>query len=353
MQIRAEMQLKSQQILEFRGLLLTWYASAKRDLPWRKTTDPYAVWISEIMLQQTRVAAVIPYYTRFLARFPDFGSLAGSMEADLLAHWSGLGYYYRARNLQKAAAAMVAAGGFPGTYEGIRALPGIGDYTAAAIASIGFGLPRAAVDGNVLRVLSRLQNDRTDIASSAGKKKLRAIADLLLDPVRPGEYNQALMELGATVCLPRRPQCLTCPVSPLCDARAHRAQDLLPVKRKAVRNAEEHRTVYWIEQNSDVLAWKRPPNSSLMPGFWELPEPEHLPNAASLKRLGNFRHSITVHNYRFTVYLAEPPDTAGECKWIPIHNLDALPVSSVFRKAAKLVAKFDQREAAPGMSLAH
>lgn len=331
---------------QFRELLLAWYAAAKRDLPWRKIADPYAVWISEIMLQQTRVAAVIPYYNRFLARFPNFRSLAESTESDLLAHWSGLGYYYRARNMQKAASVMFAAGAFPSTYDEIRALPGIGDYTAAAIASIGFGLPHAAVDGNVLRVLSRLQNDATDIASIAGKKKLSAIADLLLDPTHPGEYNQALMELGATVCLPRNPQCLTCPVSLLCDARANGSQDSLPVKRKAGRNAEEHRTVYWIERDGSVLAWRRPAEASLMPGFWELPEPEHLPDTVGQTRLGTFRHSITVHNYRFTVYLAQPPAAANRCEWIAVGKIDSLPVSSVLRKAAKLAAKGDKALAA-------
>jgi A/G-specific adenine glycosylase len=345
------MLVETARIVEFRERLLAWYAAAKRELPWRKTADPYAVWISEIMLQQTRVAAVIPYYERFLTRFPDFYLLAESPEADLLAHWSGLGYYYRARNLRKAASVMVAAGEFPTTYDGIRALPGIGDYTAAAIASIGFGLPHAAVDGNVLRVLSRLQNDPTDIGSIAGKKKFTAIADLLLDRTRPGEYNQALMELGAMVCLPRNPQCLICPVSSLCDARANSSHNSLPVKRKAARNAEEHRTVYWIEHRGKILAWRRPPEASLMPGFWELPEPEHLTDTAGLKRLGSFRHSITVHNYCFTVYLAQPPAAANGLEWISIHNLAALPVSSVLRKAAKLVTKVGRREELQGGSL--
>jgi A/G-specific adenine glycosylase len=334
------------QIQLFRDRLLAWYAAGKRDLPWRRGRDPYAVWISEIMLQQTRVTAVIPYYERFLKRFPDLRALAESPESDLLASWSGLGYYYRARNLQKAAQAMCEAGGFPATYEAIRALPGIGEYTAAAVASISFDLPHAAVDGNVLRVLSRLDNDATDIGSSAGRKKFTVLANSLLDPEHPGEYNQGLMELGATVCLPRNPRCLVCPVSEFCGALAHGTQNKLPVKRKAGRNAEEQRTLFWIESDASVLAWKRPSTATLMPGFWELPEAEHLPGANTVERLGAFRHSITVHNYRFTVYRAEAHGDFGPCGWLELSALKTLPVSSVFRKAARVAMKADKAMAA-------
>jgi A/G-specific adenine glycosylase len=281
-----------------------------------------------------------------LARFPDFRTLAASDEADLLAHWSGLGYYYRARNLQKAAQTMHENEAFPSTYEAIRALPGIGDYTAAAIASISFELPHAAVDGNVLRVLSRMGDDPTDIASSAGKKKFTLLAAELLDAGHPGEYNQALMELGATVCLPRNPRCLVCPVSEFCRALAHGSQNDLPVKRKAVRNAEEPRTLYWIERDGNVLAWQRPPTAKLMPGFWELPEPEHLPGLTALERAGAFRHSITWHNYRFTVYRAEAPDDTHACEWMELAALTSMAISSVFRKAAKVAAKVAKTMAA-------
>src|SRR6266516_234894 len=185
---------------EFRKALLSWYAGAKRVLPWRETRDPYRIWISEVMLQQTRVAAVIPYYERFLARFPDLATLAAAPEQELLAAWGGLGYYSRARNLQRAAQQM--RGRFPSDYESIRALVGVGDYTAAAVASIAFGLPYAVVDGNVLRVLSRVTNDASDIGSLKTKKRMQALADTLLAQSDPGLYNQALMELGATVCLP-------------------------------------------------------------------------------------------------------------------------------------------------------
>ncbi len=324
-------------IQSFREKLLEWYARTKRDLPWRRNRDPYAVWISEIMLQQTRVAAAIPYYERFLERFPDFGSLAASSETDLLAHWSGLGYYYRARNLQKAAREMMEAGAFPSTYEAIRELPGVGDYTAAAIASISFNLPHAVVDGNVLRVLSRIENDTTDIGSAAGKKRFTTIADRLLDRQQPGEYNQALMELGATICLPRNPQCLICPVSEFCQARASGTQNDLPVRRKARKDAAEHRTLYWIEQNGHVLAWQRPPKATLMPGFWELPEQEQLPSAEPGEKLGAFRHAITFHDYRFTVHRAEAPENPAACQWIEQAAVLRLPVSSIFRKAWQLV----------------
>src|SRR5580700_932140 len=199
-----------------RRRLLAWYGKHKRDLPWRRTEDPYRIWISEIMLQQTRVAAVIPYYERFLALFPDVSALASAPEQDLLAAWAGLGYYSRARNLQKAARAIVELAQFPTDYAALRDLPGVGDYTAAAVASIAFGMPHAALDGNVLRVLSRVAAERGDIKSQVVRRRLGALADTLLDRRRPGEFNQAMMELGATVCLPKQPMCVRCPIQLHC-----------------------------------------------------------------------------------------------------------------------------------------
>src|SRR6202049_1584982 len=188
-----------------RSRLLLWYQKSKRDLPWRRTRDPYRIWVSEIMLQQTRVAAVIPYYEQFLARFPDVAALASAPEQELLAAWAGLGYYSRARNLQRAAKKILELGTFPGDYLSLRDLAGVGEYTAAAIASMAFGLPHAALDGNVIRVLSRLTAEQGNIGSGAVRKRLREAADALLDPKRPGEFNQALMELGAMVCLANKP----------------------------------------------------------------------------------------------------------------------------------------------------
>jgi A/G-specific adenine glycosylase len=197
-------------VSRFRRELLEWYRRGQRDLPWRRTKDPYAIWISEIMLQQTRVAAVIPYYERFLTAYPNFGALAAAPEAELLGMWAGLGYYSRARNVQKAARQMVELGGFPRDYEAIRGLAGIGDYTAAAVASIAFDLPHAVLDGNVMRVLARVGNDGSDIGSIGTRKRLQAEAQRLLDGRHAGEFNQALMELGATVCVPKQPVCGNC-----------------------------------------------------------------------------------------------------------------------------------------------
>jgi A/G-specific adenine glycosylase len=300
------------------------------------------------MLQQTRITAAIPYYERFLARFPSFESLAAACETDLLAHWAGLGYYYRARNLQKAAQAMVRAGKFPETYEEIRELAGVGDYTAAAVASIAFGLPHAVVDGNVFRVLSRVSNDSTDILSSGGKRRFAATAQALLPDDSPGDYNQALMELGATVCLPKNPQCLVCPVADVCAAREEGRQHELPVKNKAQRSAVEDRTLYWIEWGQQLLVWQRPPDSRLMPGFWELPESEQIGTPDRTDALGSFRHTITFHKYRFRVMSASPPPVLGRCQWRSFAELSLLPISTIFKKAQRIVSKHPRAAVATG-----
>ncbi len=331
--------LEDTQKAKFQTALLDWFHAYKRDLPWRRTNDPYAIWISEIMLQQTRVAAVIPYYERFLTRFPDFRALAQAPEADLLAHWAGLGYYYRARNLQRAAQRMCESGGFPASYEEIRALPGVGEYTSAAVASIALNLPFAAVDGNVLRVLSRVQADGADIGSVAGRKHFTGLAEELLVREQPGAFNQAMMELGATVCLPRNPQCLVCPVARLCHASQLGRQNEFPVKVSDTRRVEKERVLFWIERDGQVLLWQRPSDVSLMPGFWELPEHTQIPAAVPGKRLGAFRHSITFHDYRFQVYEAEVPADSSPCRWVPLDSIPKIPVSTIFRKAHRLAGR--------------
>ena len=208
--------------------LLRWYRRGRRDLPWRRTGNPYAVWISEVMLQQTTVAAVTPRWRRFLARFPDVGALARAPLREVLGEWAGLGYYARARNLHRAAKTVAAAGAFPVTVEEWRALPGVGPYTAAALASIVSGVAAAAVDGNVSRVLSRLHALRLDPRSPRGRREVASRADALLARSSPGEFNQAVMELGATLCTPRAPRCPVCPLRASCRARSLGTPEAFP-----------------------------------------------------------------------------------------------------------------------------
>lgn len=323
----------------FRDALTAWYQQHRRDLPWRRTRDPYAIWVSEIMLQQTRVAAVIPYFDRFVGRFPTIQALAEAPESDLLAHWAGLGYYYRARNLQEAARQLAPACQLPADYERIRALPGIGDYTAAAVASIAFGLPYAVVDGNVLRVISRLRNDASNIASQSTRRRFQVEADALLDRTQPGIYNQAMMELGATICLPRRPQCLLCPVAQFCAARQQGTQDQLPLKTRNTKSVDLERTLLVVRRKGKLLFRQRPPESSLMPGFYELPEPEHLPRAQVVKEFGQFRHGITHHNYTFRVVEAVTPRIPVGFHWLSQKEWITLPLSTIAKKAISLFSE--------------
>jgi A/G-specific adenine glycosylase len=322
----------------FTGMLLSWYEAGHRDLPWRRTSDPYRIWVSEIMLQQTRAQTVIPYYERFLARFPTVEALAAAPENDLLALWSGLGYYSRARNLKRAAELILAAGGFPRDYDAIRALPGIGDYTAAAIGSIAFGLPHAVVDGNVLRVVARVENDAADILVPHTRKRFGAVAQAWLDRERPGIFNQALMELGATVCLPRNPLCLLCPVAPACGARQAGTASQLPVKLRRKDPVSIEAVLLLVLWGDEVLLKQRPDTESRMPGFWDLPSPEDLPLARTGKCYGEFKHSITHHRYRFQVLHATVRSAPVGLAWFNIKKLQEIPLSTTARKAMKRAA---------------
>ena len=230
--------LQRRELAAFRKQLLGWFRQYRRDLPWRGTNDPYRIWLSEIMLQQTRVAAVIPYYERFLERFPNVHALATAPQEEVLGLWSGLGYYSRARNLQRAAQEIVARhdGAFPRTENEALALPGIGSYTAAAILSIAYGAKHAVLDGNVARVLARIYAVRGDLRDAKRWQSLQQSADELLDPKSPSDWNQGMMELGATLCTPRSPQCLLCPVAQFCDARKLGLADSLPARRKKRAN---------------------------------------------------------------------------------------------------------------------
>jgi A/G-specific adenine glycosylase len=319
-----------------RRRLLAWYRKHKRDLPWRRTEDPYRIWISEIMLQQTRVAAVLPYYARFLARFPDVQALAEAPEQDLLAAWAGLGYYSRARNLQKAAKNIVERGGFPEDFWSLRELPGVGDYTAAAVASIAFGLPHAVLDGNVARVLSRLAPELGDIKSDAVRKRLRALAEVLLDRRQPGEFNQALMELGATVCVPKRPLCQSCPVRLHCEARKQGLENQLPVRGPGSSADRRGKRLLVIEQTGKILFWQRPAESSRLAKFWELPEREQLPTAKVTDYAGVFRHTIVNTTYLVEVCRATVPSRPNGFRWLAKSRLPDVPVSTTAKKALAL-----------------
>jgi A/G-specific adenine glycosylase len=319
------------------SLLLAWYRVGHRDLPWRSSRDPYRIWVSEIMLQQTRAQAVIPYYERFLARFPTVESLAAAPEEEVLALWSGLGYYSRARNLRSAAQQIAAAGGFPREYDAIRSLPGIGDYTAAAIASIAFGLPHAVLDGNVLRVVARVENDAADIGSSRTRERFRAVAQQWLDAGEAGYFNQALMELGATVCLPRRPLCLVCPISACCRARQEGTAAQLPVKLRKQEPVRISGVLLVVRQRGKILLRQREASQSRMAGFWDLPTPEELPGAQVGERIGEIRHTITHHRYTFDVRgaTATLPGKGGFA-WFTIAQLAEIPFSTTARKALQL-----------------
>ena len=260
------------------GRLLPWYRANKRDLPWRRDREPYHVWISEIMLQQTRVEAVIDYYLRFLEALPDVQRLDGADPEQLHKLWEGLGYYSRVRNLQKAARQIVEeyAGAFPNAHAEIRKLAGIGPYTAGAIASICFEAPKAAVDGNVLRILSRMLADERPIDKQSTKDSMAAALEEVYPVGSCGDFTQALMELGATVCTPKSPKCESCPMQELCRAHGQGREGALPVKSPKKEKKVEQRTVLILDCGGAVALCKRP-DSGLLAGLWELPNlPGHL-----------------------------------------------------------------------------
>jgi A/G-specific adenine glycosylase len=311
------------QTRHWRRGLLAWYDRNRRDLPWRRDRDPYRVWLSEIMLQQTRVAAVLDHYHRFLKRFPTVQKLASAREASVLAAWSGLGYYRRARMMHAAAKAIVKqhGGKFPGEIPELRTLPGIGRYTAAAIASIVFNAPAAVVDGNVERVLKRAFGREL-----AGESVWQA-ADSLLSRQRPGDFNQAMMELGATVCLPRQPRCAVCPVINLCATRGtlDAPRKAAPHRRRNICYALDHR-------DESIFLVQRPKHASLMPGMWELPE---IPvSSTSGEGSITVRHSITVTDYTVRVLRRSAPSTS-QGRWVLRDRVPQLPLTGLARKILK------------------
>lgn len=285
------------------------------------------------MLQQTRVAAVIPYYERFLERFPTVQVLAQAREQDVLHSWSGLGYYSRARNIQKAAMRIAEAGAFPSTYEEIRALPGIGDYTAAAVGSIAFELPHAAIDGNALRVLSRVTAEPGDIGVATSRKRLTAVANAWLNRRRPGDFNQAVMELGATICLPRSPECPKCPLSRYCEVYQKGVTADYPVKAVKGQRSEIRESLFYVERRGKVLFWQRDRASKRLAGFWELPGASQLQRTVECTKAGEFRHTIVNTTFYISVMRASIGLTPAGCTWISKNSLHELPLSTTAKKA--------------------
>ena len=329
-----------------RRQILDWYARNRRDLPWRRTTDPYAIWVSEIMLQQTRVAAVMERYRAFLSRFPTLVSLAAAPEEEVLALWSGLGYYRRARMLHRAAQTIAGEqkSSLPESAEELRKLPGIGAYTAAAIASIAFGEAVAVVDGNVERVVCRLEG--WEFGNGAGKAELKRrvqeLATLLLDPDQPGDFNQALMELGATVCLPRNPQCLVCPLAEDCKTKGeHATTPRAPMVSKdaayALALRERRRGGH---TGSEVLLEQRPAALTVMPGLWQLPELKETAVAEEELRM-TVRHAIMQVNYQVRIRTVGEGDVneltiaGGERRWVPVGEAAGMALTGLTRKVLK------------------
>ncbi len=326
-------------IRKFQRELLTWFDSHARDLPWRRTADPYAIWVSEIMLQQTRVTAVLDYYSRFLALFPTVAALALADEPAVLAAWSGLGYYRRAKMMHRAAQVVVQEhkGALPTTAAKLRKLPGIGEYTSSAIACIAFGERVAVVDGNVERVLLRVFPETEKPATPAAQAKwLRDRAASLVDHERPGDFNQSMMELGATICLPQRPLCLQCPVQPFCATRGeHQAPPPKKMRSQQIAYALLRRDHADVTQ---VLLQRRPLSASLMPGMWELPEVSMQPDDHQRVEIA-LRHSITVTNYHVRVLRFSEREARNRWpaqryprQWVKSSELGSLPLTGLARK---------------------
>ncbi len=360
----------------FRKKLLAWFAEFQRDLPWRRTKDPYRIWLSEIMLQQTRVAAAIPYYERFLERFPDVGALADAPEEEVLRHWAGLGYYSRARNLQKAARQIAAEHGsrFPDAAEKALALSGIGAYTAAAILSIAYGKKLAVLDGNVARVIARLGAIHGDLRTGYRWQQLQKRADELLAPDAPGDWNQAMMELGATICTPRSPQCLLCPVAEFCEARKLGLTDVIPEKRGRRPAVEitlaalvmvdpQGRTLLLPPPSTDRRSATAEDVTALLSRMWHFPTIQVKGDAArelrafvrkfslsghksgaKLLALRKVRHAVTYRQITllpFRVDVSKLPVVAG-AKALPLSDLSVVPVSNLTRKVSRAALSSDE-----------
>ena len=324
-------------------LLLDWYDMHARDLPWRArpgspTPEPYRVWLSEVMLQQTTVAAVKPYYAAFTMRWPTVEALAAAEEADVMAAWAGLGYYSRARNLVRAARAVAEQGGFPDTEAELRSLPGLGAYTAAAVAAIAFGRRAVVVDANVERVVARLFAIAEPLPGA--RKAIRARADEITPQGRAGDFAQAMMDLGATICTPRDPRCLLCPLTKACEGRRTGDPARFPVKAGKRARPLRQGKAYWIEANGAVWLVRRP-SAGMLGGMRALPgdgwsargDGEGGPVG---ERVGLVRHGFTHFDLELSV--ERLPDPTGDGEWWPLDRLNEAGLPTLFAKAARLAS---------------
>lgn len=341
---------------KLRRALVRWYDKNARPLPWREARDPYAIWVSEIMLQQTQVAAVIPYYRRFMRAFPTVHSLARARFETVARLWAGLGYYRRARNLQDAAREIVKRfdGNFPRSYEDARTLPGVGPYTACAVLSMAYQLPLPALDGNVARVIARLNGWHGNLQSAAFRRRVEELLEALLMRRRPGDFNQAMMELGQTVCLPRAPRCSSCPLRADCRAAQQGNPEKYPAP-KARRPAEVTWLAAAIIRRRNLVGLLRGLDAGLLGDLWNFPAAFGLStqearanleaklraagSAASLgAEIGTLDHSITFRSIRVTLYHAAPGSIKG-LRWFRITDLSDAPVSQLTRKCEPIIAR--------------
>ena len=322
--------------MNFAATLLQWFKNNGRSLPWRETKDAYAIWLSEVILQQTRIVQGMSYWERFMAQWPTVNDLAAATENEVLKAWQGLGYYSRARNLHTAAQQVVELDGFPQTFKELKTLKGVGDYTAAAIASIAFGEPVAVVDGNVYRVLSRYYGIETPIDSTEGKKEFQTLAQSLLPINEPADYNEAIMDFGATQCTPNSPHCSACPLCETCVAFREQRINELPVKSKKVKQRERHFTYLYIEYEGKIAIHQRGAGD-IWQGLWEFPQAEQFTSSedsawkteAQLLQKG-VKHILTHQILLADIYLWQPtrrPQLPSEFIWIEKQDLEnyALP----------------------------
>jgi A/G-specific adenine glycosylase len=317
-----------------------WYRAERRDLPWRRTTDPYRIWISETMLQQTRVAAVLPYYERFVTRFPSVAALAAAPVEDVLALWAGLGYYRRARHLKKAAEIIMArhGGELPEEEPALLALPGVGRYTAGALRSIAFDRPAPILDGNVFRLLSRFLARAGTWNRSSDKERFWEIAEAVVPRRNAGDFNQALMEMGALICTPRLPECGRCPVRRRCRARRLGKVDRFPSPRQRPPAEDVERDVYVLRDRRGRVLLRQRPEGGRMGGMWELPV--EAPGVAAAAEAGRFRHAVLNKRYHVRVLVAVCDGAAArrgaELRWIAREEIPAYPLTGMAKKGLRL-----------------